>query len=84
VPFSATVREALERLPGALHVEVEAGEAGTIRARVESELGHDLRGDVAALVTARGWRLLGLAGAALSLEEIFLKMTETESTKNQD
>jgi ABC-2 type transport system ATP-binding protein len=70
------VQAALASLPGALNVETELASGATIRARVESAPGADVRADVADLVIARGWRLLGLAGESLSLEEIFLQLTD--------
>jgi ABC-2 type transport system ATP-binding protein len=72
------VREALASLHGAREVRVSIGPSGTIEARIDSEVGVDLRAGAAALVTGRGWRLLGLAGESLSLEEIFLALTRSE------
>ena len=72
------VREALAMLPGVLDVRAEASAAGFIAARVESAVGIDLRAEAAALVTGRGWSLLGLSGDALSLEEVFLALTRDE------
>ena len=73
-----TVRHALTALPGARSVSVEAGAAGTIQARVESEIGVDLRAASAALIAGHGWPLLALSGESLSLEEIFLAITRSE------
>jgi ABC-2 type transport system ATP-binding protein len=72
------VREALAALPGALDIRVDIGAAGTITARIESEVGVDLRAAAAAMVTGRGWHLLGLAGEPLSLEDTFLALTRRE------
>jgi ABC-2 type transport system ATP-binding protein len=72
------VRQALAALPGIRNISVEAGAADTIEARVESEIGVDLRAAAAALVTGRGWPLLALSGEPLSLEEIFLAITRSE------
>jgi hypothetical protein len=76
--LASDVREALKTVPGALQVTVEPQDNGTVRAQVESAVGRDLRADVANLVIARGWRLLSLGGESLSLEEIFLKLTDEE------
>jgi len=73
-----TVRESLSALPGVREVRVNLHPAGTIEARIESEVGVDLRAEAAALVTGRGWLLLGLSGESLSLEEIFLALTRSE------
>jgi ABC-2 type transport system ATP-binding protein len=73
-----TARESLLALPGVRNVRVAVGPAGTLEACIDSEVGVDLRAEAAALVTGRGWRLLGLSGESLSLEEIFLALTRTE------
>ena len=43
-------------------------------ARIQSDLGIDVRAEVARVLANR-WRLLGLRSESLSLEEIFLKLT---------
>jgi len=75
------VREALAALPGALGIRVDIGAAGTITARIESEVGVDLRAAAAAMVTGRGWQLLGLSGEPLSLEDVFLALTRTDDER---
>lgn len=75
------VRTAFEQLGHAGRVEVSETDTGTIRGRLESGLGVDVRADVAALVVGRGWRLLGLASETLSLEEIFLRLTRDKEGK---
>ena len=72
------VREALAALPGVLDVHAAIGAAGVITARIDSAAGVDVRAEAAALVTGRGWSLLGLSGDALSLEEVFLALTRDE------
>ena len=72
------VREALAALPGVLDVHAALGAAGVITARIDSAAGVDVRAEAAALVTGRGWPLLGLSGDALSLEEVFLALTRDE------
>ncbi len=72
------VREALAALPGVCDVRARVSAAGTIDARVECAPGADCRGTCAALVTGRGWQLLGLSGDALSLEDVFLALTRDE------
>jgi len=72
------VREALAALPRVRDARANAGPAGTIEARLDSDVGVDLRAEAAAAVTGRGWRLLGLSGDSLSLEEIFLALTQSE------
>ena len=72
------VRDALAGLAGIRDVRVEPAASGTIVVRIESETGVDLRGEAAALVTGRGWRLLGLSGETLSLEAVFLELTRSD------
>ena len=69
------VRAAFSALPGVALVDVTESESGTIRARLDSAVGIDMRADAAALVVGQGWKLLGLASEALSLEQIFLRLT---------
>jgi len=76
-PTPEDVTLALAALPGAIRVSIITGadSAGAIEARVESGRGTDLRAEAAALVVSRGWKLLGLAGESLSLEDVFLALT---------
>ena len=61
-------------LDGVLDVEPEADGAY----RVESRLDQDLREEVARAVVESGAGLLELAGVAVSLEEVFLRLTTEE------
>jgi ABC-2 type transport system ATP-binding protein len=72
------VREALAGLAGVREARVERDAAGTVVARIESEVGVDLRSEAAALVVGRGWRLVGLSGESLSLEAVFLALTRND------
>jgi ABC-2 type transport system ATP-binding protein len=72
------VRGALSALAGVRDLRVCVKASGTIDARIESEIGVDLRAEAAAAVTGHGWQLLGLSGESLSLEEVFLALTRTE------
>lgn len=78
-PGDDEIRQALSALPGVDRVTVEAGDAGVWRARIESDVGTDLRSDVAALIVTRGWRLVGLGAESMSLEQIFLMLTTEEA-----
>jgi hypothetical protein len=53
---------------------VAEGDPERLIARIQSDLGTDVRGDVARILATR-WRLLSLRSESLSLEEIFLKLT---------
>jgi ABC-2 type transport system ATP-binding protein len=68
------VRTAIAAVPGVAGVRVEAGE-DVVTARIESATGTDVRADVARVLAAK-WRLLALRSESLTLEEIFLKLTE--------
>jgi ABC-2 type transport system ATP-binding protein len=72
------IRAAFAAVPGAVGVAVEAGPASTFMVRLESALGTDLRAEAAALAVGKGWRLLGLAGESLSLQDIFLQLTDVD------
>ena len=61
-------------VPGVAGVRIEETDDGRAIARIESELGVDVRAEVARAVAGR-FRLLGLRSESLSLEEIFLKLT---------
>ena len=70
-----SVRAALSAVPGVNGVEVAELDTDRLNVRIQSDLGNDVRGDVARVLAGR-WRLLGLRSESLSLEEIFLKLTD--------
>jgi len=74
-PEPETVRVVLAGLSGVTQVGTNPGPGGTIEARIETGRDVDVRADVAALVVANGWRLLGLAGESRPLEDVFLSLT---------
>jgi ABC-2 type transport system ATP-binding protein len=45
---------------------------------LECELGHDLREDIARFVVNNGWGLLELKTISMSLEDVFLRLTQHE------
>ena len=45
---------------------------------VESELGRDVREDLARYVVTSDWGLLHMHPVAITLEDVFLRLTETE------
>jgi ABC-2 type transport system ATP-binding protein len=71
---AASIREAVAGVPGVVSVTVEQPGADRVHARIQSDLGNDVRAEVARVLASR-WRLLGLRSESLSLEEIFLKLT---------
>jgi ABC-2 type transport system ATP-binding protein len=81
VAFKGTVpvKEALKGLPGVTSVEVE-GEPGETRARLTCMQGSDPREDVYRVAVERGWTLRELARESLSLEDVFVRLTQHEET----
>ncbi|MBI2188008.1 MAG: ABC transporter ATP-binding protein [Acidobacteria bacterium] len=75
----ASVREVITAIPGVTRVELEEHGADRITARIHSDLGTDLRAEVARTLASR-WRLLALRNESLSLEEIFLKLTTEQES----
>jgi ABC-2 type transport system ATP-binding protein len=74
------VREAIASGPGVRSVTLEEAGSERVYARVHSDLGTDVRADVARVLAAR-WRLLALRSESLSLEEIFLALTDKAPTQ---
>jgi ABC-2 type transport system ATP-binding protein len=71
---AASVRAALASVNGVIDVAVEEAAGDHVHARIQSDLGTDVRAEVARALASR-WRLLGLRSESLSLEEIFLELT---------
>jgi hypothetical protein len=71
---AADVRNALATVSGVSAVHADDSD-GIVTARIESALGTDIRAEIARVLATR-WRLLGLRSESLTLEEIFLKLTE--------
>ena len=70
---------ALQAIPGVSQVRVAENRGALTSLEVESETGRDVRRELAAAVTSRGWGLLELRPMRMSLEDIFLHLT-TEDT----
>ena len=70
-------RGALQALPGVTAVVEEAGE-GETRVRLECETGADPREEVFRTAVAREWTLRELTREALSLEDVFVRLTRHE------
>ncbi len=73
------VLEALRVVPGVRQLHPRGDGPGVVAVEVEVEKGKDIRAELAAAVVARGFGLLGLAQVGMSLEEIFLHLTTSES-----
>ena len=64
----------LQALPGVLSVRQE----GTATFLVEAELGHDLRDELARFAVRNDWGLLELTLVTMTLEDVFLRLTQHE------
>jgi ABC-2 type transport system ATP-binding protein len=76
------LRDAVAAVAGVTGVEVSDAGDERLTARIESDLGNDVRGEVARVLATR-WRLLALRSESLTLEEIFLKLTEDASPRTR-
>jgi ABC-2 type transport system ATP-binding protein len=77
------VRRALGGVPRVLSVETDGGDArpanGLASFTVQSEVGADIREALAKAIVTGGFGLMELRPAHLSLEEIFLQLTTTDT-----
>ena len=69
------VEARLRQVTGVQHVHAN-GPPGHFL--LESELGHDIREDVARLAVTNNWGLLELKSISMTLEDVFLKLTRHE------
>jgi ABC-2 type transport system ATP-binding protein len=67
----------LQKIKGVLGVQPKDPSTGTFE--IETTLNTDRRADIAAMAVQRGWGVLELRPADLSLEEVFLKLTTEEN-----
>ena len=75
----STVQSKLERVAGVSRVLCKQKADARAVFEVESKKGSFVRGDVARAVVESGWDLNELRPAAMSLEEVFLQLTEGEA-----
>jgi ABC-2 type transport system ATP-binding protein len=68
-------------VPGVLSVQRHDVHDGVVALDVESESGKDVRAELARAVVAKGYGLLGLQQLGMSLEEIFLQLTTTDTAE---
>ena len=74
-----SLQASLETLAGVTQVTATASEASDlVNVTVESELGSDLRSQIAAQIVSGGFELLELRAVNLSLEDIFRQLTTEE------
>lgn len=71
---------ALKGLPHVLSVEsLGEKESGVFEMTVESEPSVDLRRDVFSLIARKGWSLLAMKNMDLTLEDLFLQLTNSDA-----
>jgi hypothetical protein len=63
-------------------LRVGATQNGITVLEAEAEAGRDVRADLSAAVVQKGYGLLGLAPVGMSLEEIFLHLTTTDTAES--
>jgi ABC-2 type transport system ATP-binding protein len=73
--------EALRRIPGVAKV---ATEPGAEELRIETSPGHDVRARLARTVVEKGFDLLELRPAGVSLEAVFLQLTQDSTPRPGD
>ena len=77
------VQQKLEQIEGVSRVVFKDRVDSRALFEVESQKGRLIRGDLARAFVQAGWDLNELRPAAMSLEEIFLQLTEKESVEKQ-
>jgi len=75
------VRERLSRVAGVNNVTPSPSSNGRVEFAVQTAKGRDVRKELARAVVESGWGLLELRPVGLSLEEIFLKLTTTDTAE---
>jgi ABC-2 type transport system ATP-binding protein len=80
----------LQAIPGVLHVFQEfepssspIGVPDGQRYLVESQLDHDVREELARCIVSQGCGLLEMKSLAMTLEEVFLKLTTEEQGSHE-
>jgi len=76
---AGTVRERLEKVAGVSRVVLKESRESGSAFEVENKKGSVVRGDLARAVVESGWDLNELRPAAVSLEEVFLQLTQEQS-----
>jgi len=74
------VASALRNVAGVAEVRIIAELDGRSRFEIGSEIRQDVRRDLAKTIVNKGWGLLELQSATMSLEDIFIKLTTAEET----
>ena len=77
------VRERLSKIPGVSAISPTPASNGRVELDVQTAKGRDVRSELAKTVVESGWGLLELRPVGLSLEEIFLKLTTTDESEEE-
>jgi len=79
------MRRALQAVVGADNVAmVDDTEPGCRRCEVDTSADRDLRAQLAAAIVNGGWELIGMSRTELSLEQVFLRLTEEPDSDDVD
>jgi len=68
-------------VPGVLNVQRHDAHDGIVALDVESEAGKDVRAELARAVITKGYGLVGLQQLGMSLEDVFLQLTTTDTAE---
>jgi ABC-2 type transport system ATP-binding protein len=71
--------EAIRAVPGVIAIRPRPDGTEATVFEVDAEPGRDVRAELASAVVSRGLGLLGLHQAGMSLEDVFLELTTTDS-----
>ena len=74
-----SVELALRGVSGVSAVRLKSEADGVVTFDVEAQRGRDIRGDLARNVVQKGYDLVGLQRVGMSLEDIFLQLTTSDS-----
>ncbi len=81
---AADVRERLEQLTGVIQLKPHGRSDHRPAFEIEVARGQELRGELARAVVQSGWSLLELRPLGLSLEEVFLELTRSETPEQSE
>lgn len=70
------IRSALERLPGVKSVSFSRERKGSLDVEITAQKNSDIRKDVFDTAAKNGWTILEMRSSKLTLEEIFIRLTE--------
>ncbi len=70
------IRSALERLPGVKSVSFSRERKGSLDVEITAQKDSDIRKDVFDTAAGNGWTILEMRSSKLTLEEIFIRLTE--------